>query len=227
MLWCFFAVASWSSAVCIPDILPACRVWEWRDEAVFFRDVRGYPRQRHWHGRTFLLWTTQTLLYNTHLLLRTHQSIPEHAGRKETTTAGGKEAGLWMLCVIIMQHHLRHSRNGCLLCNIKVITVSTGLFIRLKELWKWSLTHLRHTHKDKQRCLTVKLKACLFTQARDRVKNGLTKLLETNELVDKMKQDLSALEPVLKQKSIDVDALMEKLAVDQASADQVNQSILL
>uniref|UniRef100_A0A8C2B7Q0 Dynein, axonemal, heavy chain 6 n=1 Tax=Cyprinus carpio TaxID=7962 RepID=A0A8C2B7Q0_CYPCA len=47
----------------------------------------------------------------------------------------------------------------------------------------------------------------------DRVKNGLTKLLETNELVDKMKQDLSALEPVLKQKSIDVNALMEKLAV--------------
>lgn len=62
---------------------------------------------------------------------------------------------------------------------------------------------------------------CLFAQARDRVKNGLTKLLETNELVDKMKQDLSALEPVLKQKSIDVNALMEKLAVDQENADQV------
>ncbi|XP_056619544.1 dynein axonemal heavy chain 6 [Triplophysa dalaica] len=61
--------------------------------------------------------------------------------------------------------------------------------------------------------------------ARDRVKNGLTKLLETNELVDKMKQDLSALEPVLKQKSIDVDALMEKLAVDQASADQVRKVV--
>lgn len=53
------------------------------------------------------------------------------------------------------------------------------------------------------------------------MKNGLTKLLETNEVVDKMKQDLSALEPVLEQKSIDVNALMEKLAVDQESADQV------
>lgn len=53
------------------------------------------------------------------------------------------------------------------------------------------------------------------------MKNGLTKLLETNVLVDKMKVDLSALEPVLKQKSIDVDALMEKLAVDQESADEV------
>uniref|UniRef100_A0A8C3IXU7 Dynein axonemal heavy chain 6 n=1 Tax=Chrysemys picta bellii TaxID=8478 RepID=A0A8C3IXU7_CHRPI len=49
--------------------------------------------------------------------------------------------------------------------------------------------------------------------ARDRVKNGLSKLLETNVLVDKMKLDLSALEPVLVEKSVDVEALMEKLAV--------------
>lgn len=53
------------------------------------------------------------------------------------------------------------------------------------------------------------------------MKNGLTKLLETNVLVDKMKLDLSALEPVLLQKSQDVEALMEKLVVDQESADQV------
>uniref|UniRef100_A0A668SB64 Dynein heavy chain coiled coil stalk domain-containing protein n=1 Tax=Oreochromis aureus TaxID=47969 RepID=A0A668SB64_OREAU len=40
-------------------------------------------------------------------------------------------------------------------------------------------------------------------------------------LVDKMKVDLSALEPVLKQKSTDVDALMEKLAVDQDKVRKV------
>ncbi|XP_060941446.1 dynein axonemal heavy chain 6 [Limanda limanda] len=61
--------------------------------------------------------------------------------------------------------------------------------------------------------------------ARDRVKNGLTKLLETNVLVDEMKVKLSALEPILKQKSIDVDALMERLAVDQESADQVRKVV--
>ncbi|XP_029949300.1 dynein heavy chain 6, axonemal [Salarias fasciatus] len=61
--------------------------------------------------------------------------------------------------------------------------------------------------------------------ARDRVKNGLTKLLETNELVDKMKVDLSALEPVLKQKSMDVDALMQKLTVDQEKADEVRNVV--
>lgn len=57
------------------------------------------------------------------------------------------------------------------------------------------------------------------------MKNGLTKLLETNELVDTMKVNLSALEPILKQKSIDVGALMEKLAVDQEMADEVSMSI--
>lgn len=53
------------------------------------------------------------------------------------------------------------------------------------------------------------------------MKNGLTKLLETNVLVDKMKLELSALEPILFQKSQDVEALMDKLAVDQENADQV------
>uniref|UniRef100_A0A8C3XVL9 Uncharacterized protein n=1 Tax=Chelydra serpentina TaxID=8475 RepID=A0A8C3XVL9_CHESE len=59
--------------------------------------------------------------------------------------------------------------------------------------------------------------------ARDRVKNGLSKLLETNVLVDKMKLDLSALEPVLVEKSVDVEALMEKLAVDQENVRRVVQ----
>ncbi|XP_004437259.1 PREDICTED: dynein heavy chain 6, axonemal [Ceratotherium simum simum] len=64
-----------------------------------------------------------------------------------------------------------------------------------------------------------------LVSARDRVKNGLTKLLETNVLVDKMKLDLSALEPVLLTKSQDVEALMDKLAVDQESADQVRHIV--
>ncbi|XP_021113900.1 dynein heavy chain 6, axonemal [Heterocephalus glaber] len=64
-----------------------------------------------------------------------------------------------------------------------------------------------------------------LVSARDRVKNGLTKLLETNILVDKMKLELSALEPVLLIKSQDVEALMEKLAVDQESADQVRNVV--
>lgn len=54
------------------------------------------------------------------------------------------------------------------------------------------------------------------------MKNGLARLLETNVLVDKMKLDLSALEPVLLTKSQNVEALMDKLAVDQENADQVH-----
>ncbi|GCC25591.1 hypothetical protein chiPu_0004002 [Chiloscyllium punctatum] len=61
--------------------------------------------------------------------------------------------------------------------------------------------------------------------ARDRVKNGLTKLLETNVLVDTMQVELSALEPILQQKSVDVNALMEKLSVDHAEADQIRKIV--
>lgn len=58
--------------------------------------------------------------------------------------------------------------------------------------------------------------------ARDRVKNGLVKLLETNDLVDKMKKELVALEPELKKKSEDTQQLMERLVVDQEQADAVS-----
>ena len=59
--------------------------------------------------------------------------------------------------------------------------------------------------------------------ARDRVKNGLVKILETNELVDNMQVELTALAPVLEKKSADTEALMERLAVDQEKAgEQIN-----
>ena len=63
--------------------------------------------------------------------------------------------------------------------------------------------------------------------ARDRVKNGLKKLLETNDLVDNMQVELVALEPQLKQKSLDVEKLMDKLQTDQDEADKVSVTDLL
>ena len=54
------------------------------------------------------------------------------------------------------------------------------------------------------------------------MKNGLKKLLETNDLVDNMQVELVALEPQLKQKSLDVEKLMDKLQTDQDEADKVS-----
>ena len=62
--------------------------------------------------------------------------------------------------------------------------------------------------------------------ARQRVANGLKKLLETNVIVDSMKVELTALEPELKKKSEDTAKLMEKLAVDQEKADAVRKVVL-
>ena len=64
-----------------------------------------------------------------------------------------------------------------------------------------------------------------ITSARDRVKNGLAKLLEANDSVDKMKVELIALEPELKEKSEKAEKLMEKLAIDQEAADEVRKIV--
>ena len=65
-----------------------------------------------------------------------------------------------------------------------------------------------------------------ISAARLRVANGLDKLLETNQVVDSMKIELTALEPELKRKSEDTAKLMEKLAVDQEAADAVKKVVL-
>ncbi|CAF0752073.1 unnamed protein product [Brachionus calyciflorus] len=62
--------------------------------------------------------------------------------------------------------------------------------------------------------------------ARQRVDNGLKKLLQTNQVVDTMQVELKALEPELKQKSEDTAKLMEKLAIDQEKADAVRKVVL-
>lgn len=65
-----------------------------------------------------------------------------------------------------------------------------------------------------------------ISSARQRVANGLEKLLETNKVVDAMKIELTALEPELKTKSADTAKLMETLAVDQEKADAVKKVVL-
>ncbi|KAI8801429.1 dynein heavy chain and region D6 of dynein motor-domain-containing protein [Cladochytrium replicatum] len=60
---------------------------------------------------------------------------------------------------------------------------------------------------------------------RDRLKNGLNKLAETNELVAKMQIELEQLGPELKQKAQDVEVLMVKIAKDQEIADGVRKVV--
>ena len=84
----------------------------------------------------------------------------------------------------------------------------------------------KEIHKDGEICAEIHVFSRKLVMARDRVKNGLIKLLETNDLVDNMQVELTALEPVLKQKSADTEALMEKLAVDQEKADAVSAAVL-
>ena len=85
------------------------------------------------------------------------------------------------------------------------------------------LTIVEHDQKTRWNCFVTYFNLCFraLKSARERVQNGLEKLLDTNVLVDKMKKELVALEPELKKKSEDTNILMEKLVVDQEEADKV------
>lgn len=60
---------------------------------------------------------------------------------------------------------------------------------------------------------------------RDRLKNGLSKLEETNDLVAKMQLELESLGPELKIRAQDVEELMVKIAKDQETADGVRKVV--
>ncbi|KAI8850637.1 hypothetical protein BC829DRAFT_441991 [Chytridium lagenaria] len=61
--------------------------------------------------------------------------------------------------------------------------------------------------------------------ARDRLRNGLNKLAETNDLVSAMQVELEQLGPELKTKAADVEILMVKIAKDQEMADGVRKVV--
>jgi dynein heavy chain len=54
---------------------------------------------------------------------------------------------------------------------------------------------------------------------------SLQKLFETNSVVDKLKMELVALEPELKEKSAATAELMERLVKEQSMADKVRQIV--
>ena len=54
---------------------------------------------------------------------------------------------------------------------------------------------------------------------------GVQKLEETNALVDGLRTDLKALEPVLVEKSIEAEAMLKKVAIDQAEASLMQEKV--
>ncbi|CAH1104335.1 unnamed protein product, partial [Psylliodes chrysocephalus] len=69
--------------------------------------------------------------------------------------------------------------------------------------------------------ILMDLKQEKIGKTRDRIAMGLNKLLETNDLIDEMRDTLTALGPVLAQKSIDCDELMVTLDIEKEAANKV------
>jgi len=59
----------------------------------------------------------------------------------------------------------------------------------------------------------------------DQMSVGVTKLNETNAVVDGLREELKALEPVLEQKSVEAEAMLKQVAIDQAEADEMKERV--
>ncbi|CAH8560243.1 unnamed protein product [Schistosoma turkestanicum] len=64
-----------------------------------------------------------------------------------------------------------------------------------------------------------------LTDGRDKFRNGLNKILETNDLIAKMESELTAMRPTLEAKQRDTEKLMIKLSEDQEQADIVRSRV--
>ncbi|XP_071942686.1 dynein axonemal heavy chain 6-like [Antedon mediterranea] len=114
--------------------------------------------------------------------------------------------------------------NMCVEIHTSVSTIAERYYAELRRRYYTTPTSYLELINLYLSMLDAKRKQ--LVNARDRVKNGLTKLLETNDLVAEMEVTLTALEPELKKKSADTEILMEKLAVDQEKADEVRKVVL-
>ncbi|KAK4872624.1 hypothetical protein RN001_014653 [Aquatica leii] len=69
------------------------------------------------------------------------------------------------------------------------------------------------------------VKKQLIQKTSDRIENGLHKIYETNDVIDTMKEELSAMEPILAEKSVAIAELMVSLAIQQEQADKVRERV--
>lgn len=58
-----------------------------------------------------------------------------------------------------------------------------------------------------------------------RVQVGVTKLNETNAMVEGLKGDLTKLEPILEQASKDAEKLLKQVEIDKADAAKVKEKV--
>ncbi|KAF5287317.1 hypothetical protein FQR65_LT02190 [Abscondita terminalis] len=73
--------------------------------------------------------------------------------------------------------------------------------------------------------LMLDTKKQLIKKTSDRIENGLNKIYETNDVIDSMKEELKAMEPILAQKSEAIAKLMVSLKTQKIQADKVQERV--
>ncbi|XP_034255936.1 dynein heavy chain 6, axonemal isoform X2 [Thrips palmi] len=123
----------------------------------------------------------------------------------------------------IEEDHLDNYANICVLIHESVGEMSQRFYLEMRRHYYTTPSSYLELIKLFLALLDKKQKET--SGQRDRIANGLQKLYETNDLVAQMKIELSALGPVLKEKSEATNKLMDRLVKEQAQAMEVRQVV--
>jgi dynein heavy chain, axonemal len=116
----------------------------------------------------------------------------------------------------------------------KIVTMCVEIHISVGEMAKKYWTELRRRYYTTPTSYLelINMYVSMLSEKRkelgairDRLKNGLSKLAETNDLVVNMQVELNLLGPELKQKAADTEELMIKISKDQETADGVRKIV--
>ncbi|CAG9860518.1 unnamed protein product [Phyllotreta striolata] len=107
----------------------------------------------------------------------------------------------------------------CVIMHESVETTTVRFYVEMRRYYY--TTPSSYLELIKLYKILMELKQENIGKTRDRIAMGLNKLLETNNMIDDMKDTLTALGPVLAQKSIDCDELMVVLDVEKEAANKV------
>lgn len=122
------------------------------------------------------------------------------------------------------EQQCEHLSNICVMMHENVEDSSTRLYEEMKRYYY--TTPSSYLELLKQYHVLLEKRKETIVAKRDRISNGLNKLLETNELVAIMGEELSKFVPILEEKSRGMKELLAKLDKDNAMAEVVKKGVL-
>lgn len=112
----------------------------------------------------------------------------------------------------------------CVMIHDSVEKASERMFLETKR--HYYTTPSSYLELLKQYHMLIKKKTHSIAALRNKIANGLNKILETNDIVAIMEQELKVIVPVMEKKSLEMKDTVARLEKDTAQADAIKKVVL-